>query len=386
MMSMEKSLPMYRADTILKFYSKYRILFHILFWVGYVLYEGVIWGMVDDGYGRRLHVSLIELPVKILATYFTIYVLIDRLLLQEKYLQFFIYLVVSVLFFVVVLRILAYEIIYPKYYPESLDVIPMLWPPKMLIAFFYIYCVTAIVATFHLARIWFLHQQETQLIKQNAEQLEKEKVTAQLQLLKSQINPHFLFNTLNNLYSLTRSKSDKAPEMVVKLSELMSYMLYESNKEEVFLDKEIQYLENYIALEQLRYEDDLDVNVKIYGDSSGIKIAPLLILPLVENGFKHGASKQLSDSWILIDISIDQQKIKIKVENSKNNLHDNGKNHLKPKIGIENLRERLSLIYPNRHSLQIFEEADKYLVVMEITLNGVFKKKKDSITHEMFSS
>jgi hypothetical protein len=149
-MTLNKSLSFLSIDAPLDKYVRHKVLWHILFWVCYVLYEGVIWGMVDDAYGQRLYISLLELPIKIAATYFTIYFLIDRYLLRKKYQQFFIYL--PVLVFVGILRVLAYKVIYPMYYPEILEAIPMLWPPKMLIAFFYIYSVTAIVSTFHLLR------------------------------------------------------------------------------------------------------------------------------------------------------------------------------------------------------------------------------------------
>lgn len=221
------------------FLRRYRLLLHMLFWTGILLYDGLIWGMVDGVYGKKFISSLIELPLKITATYFTLYILIDKLLVQKKYSHFLLLLLLSMVCFGIILRVISYYIIYPMHYPAGLKM-PLFFLPKILISIFVTYSLVAIVATFHLIKHYYKHQQATQLLQQTAEQLEKEKLAAELKLLKSQINPHFLFNTLNNLYALTLNNSGKAPEMVHKLSQLMSYMLYDSNQSEVPLEKEIQ--------------------------------------------------------------------------------------------------------------------------------------------------
>jgi two-component system, LytTR family, sensor kinase len=229
-----------------KLWSKrYRIPAHIFFWLSYFIYEGVIWGMVDGQYTIRLVSASIELPVKILATYFTLYVLIDRLLIRKKYGLFLVALIASMIGFGVILRILAYHTIYPLFYPDATN-IPLFFLPKILIAIFVICSLVAIVGSFHLIKHWYNHQQDAQLLQQTKQQLEKEKLESELKLLKSQINPHFLFNTLNSLYVLTLNHSKHAPEMVHKLSQLMSYMLYDSNQHEVLLESELQYLEHCI--------------------------------------------------------------------------------------------------------------------------------------------
>jgi LytS/YehU family sensor histidine kinase len=197
--------------------------------------------------------------------------------------------------------------------------------------------------------------------------LEKEKLSAELKLLKSQINPHFLFNTLNNLYVLTLNHSKSAPLMVHKLSELMSYMLYDSNQAEVSLDKEIQYIKNYIDLEKIRYGDRLDVTLNIYGTTEGIMVAPLLILPFVENSFKHGARNQLHNGWIHIDIELQDNTLTLKVENSKPDFQDD---HGKASgLGLTNVRRRLAHLYPNRHWLQLFDEQYTHMAVLKLSLN-----------------
>lgn len=356
---------LFDSETPGLFLTRYRFLLHILFWTGMVLYDGLIWGMVDGIYGAKFISSLIELPLKISATYFTLYVLIDKFLVRKKYRSFLILLILSMAVFGIILRTISYYVIYPIYYPDGLNM-PLLFLPKILISIFVTYSLVAIVATFHLIKHYFKHQQATQLLQQTAEQLEREKLAAELKLLKSQINPHFLFNTLNNLYVLCLHSSAKAPEMVHKLSQLMSYMLYDSNQSEVPLEKEIQYIRNYIDLEKVRYGERLEVTLRIYQEIEGITVAPLLILPFVENSFKHGASNHLTDGWIHIDVDVQEKNLVIKVENSKPDF--NGENKITSGIGLDNVRKRMNHLYPNRHSLQLFDERDTYLAVLRLEL------------------
>ncbi len=349
------------------FLTRYRILLHILFWTGIVLYDGLIWGLVDGIFAQKFVASLIDLPTKILATYFTLYVLIDRFLVRKKYTAFLVLLVLSMAGFGLIMRAVGYYTVYPMYYPEGLS-IPLLFLPKVLICIFVIYSMVAIVASFHLIKHYYNHQREAQALLQTAQQLEKEKLAAELKLLKSQINPHFLFNTLNNLYVLTLNNSDQAPGMISKLSELMSYMLYDSNQSEVPLDMEIQYIKNYIDLEKIRYGNRLEVLLRIYKDPKGIMIAPLLILPLVENSFKHGARHQLEAGWIHIDIDLQENILIIKVENSKPEYETMPAQQ--SGIGLSNAKKRLDHLYPNRHSLSLYDETDTYLAVLRLSLTN----------------
>jgi sensor histidine kinase YesM len=270
--------------------------------------------------------------------------------------------------FGIIMRLIAYYILYPAFYPQGVIDMPLFFLPKILIAIFVMYSMIGIVASFHLIRHYYRHQQSAQLLQQMAEQLEKEKLAAELKLLKSQINPHFLFNTLNNLYVLTMNSSSKAPLMVHKLSELMSYMLYDSNQVEVPLDKEIQYIRNYIDLEKIRYGERLDVTLNIYGCSEGIMVAPLLILPFVENSFKHGARNQLHDSWIHIDIEVQHDNLILKVENSKPDFQI--ERHTTSGLGLNNVKRRLDHLYRERYVLQLFDETDTYLVVLKLVVEN----------------
>lgn len=359
---------LFDSKTPTLFLTRYRFLLHILFWTAMVIYDGLVWGAVDGNYAEKFISSFIELPIKVSATYFTLYVLIDKFLLQKKYGAFIILLLASMASFGIIMRLIAYNILYPAFYPQGVIDMPLFFLPKILIAIFVTYSLVAIVASFHLIKHYYRHQQTAQQLQQMAAQLEKEKLAAELKLLKSQINPHFLFNTLNNLYVLTMHNSSKAPLMVHKLSELMSYMLYDSNQVAVPLDKEIQYIRNYIDLEKIRYGERLDVTLHIYGDSEGIMVAPLLILPFVENSFKHGARNQLRGGWIHIDIEVQPEELILKVENSKPDFQAD-RQQLSG-LGLSNVRKRLDHLYPERYVLQLFDETDTHLVVLKLVMEN----------------
>ena len=195
-------------------------------------------------------------------------------------------------------------------------------------------------------------------------QSEKEKVTAELQLLKAQVHPHFLFNTLNNIYSFSLAGSPKTPQMILKLSSLLSYMLYECKANKVLLEKEIEIMKNYIDLERERYANRLEVSINIEGDILGKYITPLLILPFLENAFKHGTSEQLEKPWLNMDISVKQKTFRCKIANSKDEelLKATGG------IGIENVQKRLQYLYPGRHELKLGDEGDFFVVSLKLEL------------------
>jgi two-component system, LytTR family, sensor kinase len=348
--------------------DRYRIWLHVIFWMAYVFYEGVVWGRVDGDYSRRLVCSLIDLPVKLGAAYYTLYILIDRFFIQRRYAGFLFLLLLSMTVFGIISRVVGYYVLYPLYYPEAMSV-GVFFTPKILITIFSIYSVVGILASFHLVRQWYRHEQATRALEDARQQLQKEMLEAELKLLKSQINPHFLFNTLNNLYVLSLQQSDKTPEIVYKLSNLMSYMLYEGNHAEVPLEREIHYIRNYIALEQIRYDARLEVAFNIYDDVGHLKVAPLVLLPFVENGFKHGVSHQLTGAWIRIDIGFQEGVLIIKVENSKPPENERPyRSNLHSGFGLDNLKKRLDLMYPGRYHLDVLDEEDSYLVVLRLTL------------------
>jgi len=191
-----------------------------------------------------------------------------------------------------------------------------------------------------------------------------QKQISELALLRSQVNPHFFFNTLNNIYSLVYQKSDDAPEAVMKLSSIMRYMLYDATTDKVLLEKEIEYLKSFIELEKLRLRNKDFVSLSINGSAEGLTIAPMLLIPFVENAFKH-ASRVVPSPGILVNLEINPQEISFEVKNFIR------KNQRSPKdqqggIGLNNIRRRLELLYPQKHILDIVTAEDVFIIKLMI--------------------
>jgi len=242
--------------------------------------------------------------------------------------------------------------------------IDYIFPGYYFIAYYNFWDISLIFAIYllltsliRLARSWF-RLQET----------EKEKTLAELKALKSQINPHFLFNSLNNIYSLARKSSEQVPLKIVQLSDLMRHILYESDVEFIALEKELDMIKNYIELQNLRSKDKDKIELLIKGETKDKKIAPLLFLPFVENSFKHGIKGGAENLFVEININVNDSSLKFSIRNSvgesvqKTNSKYRG-------IGIENVRKRLKLIYPEKHSLKISEDKKVFLVNLQLQLN-----------------
>jgi sensor histidine kinase YesM len=206
-------------------------------------------------------------------------------------------------------------------------------------------------------------------------QREKQELTtktlqSELNFLKSQINPHFLFNTLNSLYALTLKKSDLAPEIVLKLSEMMRYMLYECNEKQVSLSKELTYMQNYLELERLRQGKKMSISLNMKGEPGEKKIAPLMFIPFIENCFKHGISHHIADGFVNIDIAINRFDIDIVIENSKAPALPGFNGKKSGGIGLVNIKRRLELLYPENYLLNISESPNTYKVNLKLNLNN----------------
>jgi LytS/YehU family sensor histidine kinase len=210
-----------------------------------------------------------------------------------------------------------------------------------------------------LIKRWWMKQQET-------EQVAREKTKAELQLLKAQVHPHFLFNTLNNIYFFTLSGSPKAPEMITKLSGLLHYILNECNQPLVPLEKEIKMIQDYVSLEKIRYGDDMKMTVELPDHGSNHMIAPLLLIPFIENSFKHGASKMLTYPYVRIQITVENNFLHLFITNSRPEIPDAVIS--KGNIGLKNVKKRLELLYPLAHELNIVEEPGSFSVFLKIRL------------------
>lgn len=341
-----------------------RVIWHILFWVIYTSFFAIVYGSFEEDYARQFQIVWIDAVVQIPAVYLVLYFLMPRLLFKGYFGQFF----VSLLGVIITFSALAWFnyvwVQHPLFWAEDNYEPVLVNFGKIFKTTSKIYPVVALAIVAKWFKFWYKEQKNNQL-------LSEEKLQAELKFLKAQIHPHFLFNTLNNLYALTLKSSKEAPEVVLKLSDLLNYMLYECSADTVSLEKEVRLVEDYIALEKIRYGDRLSVNFNNSGEINGVKIAPLMILPFVENAFKHGASEELDDSWISIDLSKREENLTLKVENSKSIQNEqDDRFEYKQGIGLKNVKRRLEILYPAAYSLDIHESSESFLVVLKLNLKG----------------
>ncbi len=197
--------------------------------------------------------------------------------------------------------------------------------------------------------------------------VENERLIAELNFLKAQINPHFLFNTLNNLYYLAFTNSPNTTEVIAKLSQMMRYMIYDSNHPKVQLSKEIEYMQNYISLERLRLNNEIPICFEIKGNPQEVLVTPFIFITFLENAFKHGVGNNNPGSWVKIHIEVQGKDCIYRVENSK--LPTNGKVvDGKSGIGLQNVQRRLDLSYPGRYDLQVDSSKESYAVQLNLQL------------------
>lgn len=198
----------------------------------------------------------------------------------------------------------------------------------------------------------------------------QEEKEAELKLLKAQLNPHFLFNTLNNLYGLSVVKSDKLPDLMLKLSNLLRYSLYETREVFVPLEKEIDYLKNYISLEKIRLDEQAEIQLSIEGEIQGKEIAPMLLIVFVENAFKHLSIEEKQKSEVIINLKYIENQLRFTCKNTYEEGIEKEENMEKGKsgIGLANAKKRLNLIYPNTHSLSVKKQKGYFLVGLTLTI------------------
>lgn len=224
-------------------------------------------------------------------------------------------------------------------------------------------CGAALAVSFKMFKHYYLKDQRNQ-------QLQKENTDAQIRLLMAQIHPHFLFNTLNNIYSQAQEESPRSAKMLLELSHILRYVLDEGKKEKVPLESELQMLKDYIHLEQVRYDEKLDIHTSFPDKMENVYIAPLLLLPFIENCFKHGASKIIERPWISLTMKLDHLTLSMKLMNGKKIR--NPKPVDRRGTGISNVQRRLDLLYHERYILDITEDTDVFVVNLKIELDYIY--------------
>ncbi|MBW6535182.1 MAG: histidine kinase [Mariniphaga sp.] len=333
------------TENQLPVFFRYRFWWHLLFWVVVYFIYVITFGGRFGNYSEELYRNLVLLPPRMIGTYLLTYLILPLALKKKRFVLFAMLVVVHAFFFGFIVWF-SLRYLYGITHRGDITEISLFNLPKIISTLFSNYLIPVFAAAVVIFKKWYLDQQKNK-------KLAEEKLAAELSFLKAQVHPHFLFNTLNNLYALTLIKSEKTPDIVLKLSDLLDYMIYKSNDAFVPLKKELEILEGYIELEKMRYNERLELKYEINGDASGHEIAPLILLPFIENSFKHGASKDRSKPSIHIKLNIGPDFLALEVMNSVpfvKNLDETEREG----IGLKNVKRRLELIYPGRHELLIY--------------------------------
>lgn len=333
-----------------------RLLLHIVFWITYLLFFVFQYTFYVRSYEPwQWSVSLgITIWPDIIAAYFTNYFLLPRWLFKRKYGLFAAGFLLSALMITLLQRALILYIDLPIIFPEEAHT--GFWNFNPFYTLINIYSVVAVFTAIKLFKQYFQAQRQRN-------DLEKQKKTSELALLKSQINPHFLFNTLNNIDALVATNQEKASDALIKLSDIMRYMLYDTATDEVNLEKEINYLESYIALQKIRLKQAEAIHFEVTGHCSGKRIAPMLFIPFVENAFKHGLKDIQHPVEILLECLSDE--LVFSVKNHYNTQVQRQKDQTKG-IGLNNVKRRLELLYPGKYHLDIVKEDASFMVQLKI--------------------
>ena len=329
---------------------------HFIFWcVVFLYFSSTLWQQSKD-LVLITQVVIFDIIIQIIIAYTIIYVLIPKLLNKNRKVLFLFLIILMII--TSYISFSAYMSFYIKHKTKDLDYINFINRITNVYNYLGSFVALLVPTTILLFFNYYKKQKE-------AANLLEQKKTNELNTLKNQLNPHFLFNTLNNLYTLALKKSDRTPEVIAKLSEILDYILYRCKDNFVLLKNEITLLHNYIALEKIRYGKRVEINFngKIESD---IKIAPLLLLTFLENSFKHGVSQEINTATIDIDIKVNSKRIDFYLKNSKPSTSIKVN---RESIGLQNIKMQLDLLYPNKYTLDITNSTNTYIVDLKIVLS-----------------
>jgi two-component system, LytTR family, sensor kinase len=343
---------------------------HIAFWLVYLALNTALiylWfapGFSKLTFSRQLMLSFvnnsISLIPKIFFTYYLLHCFLPKLLNNKRernkaIFQLTLALIITLLFY----QLLVVFFIFPVIYKGLISPVTYFNLTTFLEEFMEIGFVSSAAA--------FIRQVRFQLAnKEKEKNLIKEKLETELKFLRNQTNPHFLFNTLNNIYALARKKADETADVVMKLSKLLRFMLYESKNDQINIRDEIKILDEYIELEKIRYNERLTISFLREIDNENEQIAPLLLIPFVENAFKHGASESRFESFIHLDMKLQNGKLDFYIENTK---EQNGEKNGDENIGLTNVKRQLELLYKD-HEVTVENEASLFKVSLKINLRS----------------
>ena len=358
-----------------------RFLRHILFWLAWGLYFFIsmiflpsqTYAPSKPGYSILSFTEFVHLlsilGIHILASYAFIYFLLPRYLLKARYISLLVGIILLGFIMIQSTRFMD-TIVFPLL-GGSTDKENVPYYSSVFTGLISAIKIMAVAVAIKLVKHWWQKQKEK-------ERLEKEKIETDLQLLKAQIHPGFLFNTLNEIYSFALSASPKAPEMLLKLSDILSYMLYECNDQSVHLDKEIKMLKDYMVLEKIRFNNKLEMNIQVKGETGREKIAPLLLLHFIENSFHQCNNRMTEQAWINLEMRVENHVLYMKLMNGKSPILPATENETDN--NLVQAKKRLELLYPGRHELKIMEEPEIMVVNLDINLEAGFAEDENMIT------
>ncbi len=344
-------------------FKVYSIIIHVLIWLFFLSIPLALISSHEIP-SIVLHWFIIHFILLVMLFYLNFYVFIPQFFFKEKYLSYAISILIVVVA-IVVIRYLISRLNMGLTLPDPLmsferrPVNPMIkdLPPTLLT----IFMTLGLSTSFALAQDYIKKERIKKVI-------ENQRLHTELQFLRYQVSPHFFFNTLNSLYSLSLIKSPKTPESILKLSDLMRYMIYEANADYVSLEKEVNYIQSYIDLQRLRITDNVKLEFDVKGDIIGLKIAPMILITFIENAFKFGVDVS-SKSIIKISLELQGSKLNMVVQNSISQKHEIGLDKSGSGLGLSNTTKRLALIYPDKHSLQISKQEFMHFVYININLS-----------------
>ncbi len=331
--------------------------YHLYFWIIYFLFNVIRWGSYFNDYWYSLKSNLVEFPLHIILVYFNIYYLVPKFIFKKKYVYYVLFLCISLGVHYILRSGLNLLLVTEDIWPEvegRLD--PFGFNHIVAVAIGELYVVGLTSAIKYTVDF---------LIMQNKNRdLSELQYKTELKYLKAQIQPHFFFNTLNSLYALTIKKSDLAPNLVLKLSNFMRYVIYDTSKKKLPLLQEIDHIDNYIELEKMRYGDRVDSRVDINGNIDDVKVVPMLFLPFIENAFKHGLKNNDRMELLISFERFENELIFI----SKNNYEDESKTKRLNGIGIKNVKRRLEILYQKKYTLNIAQKNNEYSILLKIPI------------------
>lgn len=335
-----------------------QVIFHVIFWCAVLLFYTYFFGFYSNDFSYVISFSLFLMPITIATTYVSIYKLIPEYLIPKRYFKFGLYSLYTVIISTYLIHLsVFYGLVYLSNF-EYENMAPI--SKNLLLVAISVYLVVIVVSAFKLLKLNVKHTEGAKKLETKILETQLKLKEQELRYLKMQIHPHFLFNTLNTMYGFALKKADETPEMILKLSNLLDYLLYQVDKPFVLLSDEVNHINDYIELEKMRFNNSLHINFKTENIIENTKIAPMLLLPFIENSFKHGSSKK-GVLNVGIKLYCENKSIFFEIKNSSNTntISESG-------IGLENIKKRLELLYKDQYTLDITNDNELFKVNLKL--------------------